>query len=283
MPKAEWSASPSELLRVGDGFVLADVDTSSTPGITGSKRDGARILAATAPELSDQQERLFAASRFDGQRSMLLVLQAMDTAGKGGIVQHVVGGISPEGVRAYGFTKPTPEELSHDFLWRIRRQLPGAGIVGVFDRSHYEDVLVTRARSLVEPEVIERRYGLINDFESELVASGTTVVKVMLHIGLDEQRARLQARLDDPTKQWKYNPGDLDERSLWPQYQEAYQVALTKTSTPDAPWYVVPADHKWYARIAVQRILLDAFHGLDLGWPKADYDVAAEKERLAQS
>jgi PPK2 family polyphosphate:nucleotide phosphotransferase len=283
MSKATWTGSPTELLTVGPGFVLADVDTSSTPGIVASKKDGERILADSAAELADQQERLFADSRMGGTRSLLLVIQAMDTAGKGGIVQHVVGGISPEGVRAYGFKKPTPEELEHDFLWRIRKQLPGAGIVGVFDRSHYEDVLVARVRKLAEPEVIEQRYRLINDFEAELVASGTTIVKVMLHLGFDEQKARLAARLDDPTKHWKYNPGDLDERAFWPQYQEAYQLALEKTSTPDAPWHVVPADRKWYARIAVQRLLLDALRGLKLEWPVADYDVDAEKARLAAS
>lgn len=281
--KATWIGDPGELLRVGPGFALADVDPASTPGIRTDKASGANLLTANAPELADQQERLFAESRFGGTRSVLLVLQAMDSAGKGGIVQHVIGGISPEGVKVFGFKKPTKEELGHDFLWRVRKQLPPAGFVGVFDRSHYEDVLIARVRSLATPEVIIERYQQIIDFERELVASGTTVVKVMLQISLDEQKARLQARLDEPDKNWKYNPGDLDERALWSQYQEAYQLALEKTSTADAPWFVVPANRKWYARIAVQRLLLDAFHRLELDWPTVGYDVAAEKARLAAS
>ncbi len=283
MTKATWSGDLGELLAVGPGFALADVDPSSTPGITADKAFGRKLLATKAPELADQQERLFAESRFGGIRSVLLVLQAMDSAGKGGIVQHVIGGISPEGVKAFGFKKPTKEELSHDFLWRVRKQLPPVGFVGVFDRSHYEDVLIARVRSLASPEVIAERYQQIQDFESELVASGTTIVKVMLQISLDEQKARLQARLDRADKNWKYNPGDLDERALWPQYQEAYQLALEKTSTADAPWFVVPANHKWYARIAVQQLLIDAFHRLELDWPTVDYDLAAEKARLVAS
>ncbi|GAB2454075.1 PPK2 family polyphosphate:nucleotide phosphotransferase [Conyzicola lurida] len=273
----------SDSLRVGPGFSLADVDPASTPGFDGGKKAGARALAAGADELSDLQERLFADSLFGGRRSVLLVLQAMDTAGKGGIVRHVVGAVNPQGVRAFGFKSPTDEEKRHDFLWRVRKQLPPPGYIGVFDRSHYEDVLIHRVRGFSTPSQIEERYGLINDFESELVANGTTLVKVMLHISREEQKKRLTERLERPEKHWKYNPGDVDERLLWPAYQEAYQIALERTSTPDAAWSVVPADHKWFARLAVQRLLLDALRGLDLGWPAADYDVEAEKARLAAS
>jgi PPK2 family polyphosphate:nucleotide phosphotransferase len=280
MAQSAWKSSPSELLRVGQGFVLADVDTSSTPGIDGGKKTGEKILAKRAAELNDLQERMWAESRYGGRRSLLLVLQAMDTAGKGGILEHVVGAISPEGVRAYAFKKPTEEELAHDFLWRVRKQLPTPGVVGVFDRSHYEDVLIGRVRNLAEPAVIAQRYAQIAEFEQEVVASGTTIVKVMLHISEAEQKARLTDRLERTDKQWKYNPGDLDERALWPQYQEAYQLAVQKTSTADAPWFVVPADHKWYARIAVQQLLLDALRGMKLDWPRVDYDVEAEKARL---
>ena len=281
MAQSAWKSSPGELLRVEQGFVLADVDTSSTLGIDGSKKAGEKILAENAAELNDLQERMWAESRYGGRRSLLLVLQAMDTAGKGGILEHVVGGISPEGVRAYAFKKPTEEELAHDFLWRVHKQLPTPGVVGVFDRSHYEDVLIGRVRNLAEPTVIAQRYALIAEFEQEVVASGTTIVKVMLHISEAEQRARLADRLERTDKQWKYNPGDLDERALWPQYQEAYQLAVQKTSTADAPWFVVPADHKWYARIAVQQLLLDALRGMKLDWPRVDYDVEAEKARLS--
>lgn len=270
----------SALQPVGDGFVLADIDTSSTPGVT-SRKDAEAEVDANHDELGSLQERLWAESKFGGERNVLLVLQAMDTAGKGGIVRHVVGGVDPQGVRIHAFKAPTDEERQHDFLWRVRRELPGPGIIGVFDRSHYEDVLIHRVRGFSTPEAIEERYGVINDFEASLAASGTTVIKVMLHISKDEQKARLTERLERPDKHWKYNPGDVDERMLWDQYQEAYQIALTRTSTDAAPWYVVPADRKWYARWAVQGLLLEALRGLDPQWPAADYDVEAEKARLA--
>ena len=280
MKKTEWTKDPGQRLRVGPGFDLAGADSTSTPGFKGGKSAGEALLEAGRAELGSLQEQIWAESRFGGRRCVLLVLQAMDTAGKGGIVKHVASAVDPQGVNVYGFKKPTSEELAHDFLWRVRRQLPAPGELGVFDRSHYEDVLIARVRNLAQPAVIEQRYGQINDFERELVDSGTTVVKVMLHISADEQKARLLARLDDPQKHWKFNPGDLDERALWPRYRDAYQVALERTSTADAPWFVVPADHKWYARLAVQHLLLDALRGLHLTWPVAGYDVAAEKARL---
>jgi len=276
----------SALSPVAAGFTLASVDTASTPGIDAQKKSdrkkrAEKELAANVGELGMLQEKLFAESTAGGARSVLLVLQAMDTAGKGGIIRHVVGGVDPQGVHLHAFKSPTDEEKSHDFLWRVRRELPRPGQIGVFDRSHYEDVLIHRVRGFSTPEVIEERYGIIADFERELVAAGTTIIKVMLHISADEQKARLRERLDRPDKNWKYNPGDVDERQHWDAYQEAYQIALTRTSTPDAPWYVVPADHKWYARWAVQGLLLDALRTLDPQWPAADYDVDAEKERLA--
>jgi PPK2 family polyphosphate:nucleotide phosphotransferase len=198
-------------------------------------------------------------------------------------VQHVMGGITPEGLHAYAFKKPTEQELSHDFLWRVRKQLPAAGMIGVFDRSHYEDVLVERVHQLSPAAEIESRYGMIVDFERELADAGTTIVKVMLHISPDEQKARLEDRLDRVDKQWKYNPGDLVERALWPQYMEAYQLAIERTATVTAPWYVVPANAKWYARVAVQQILLETMRGLDLAWPTVNYDIDAEKKKLAAS
>lgn len=281
MAKSMWMVEPEETLRVGAGFSLAEVDPSATPGAN-DKDDAKDELNRVHHELGDLQERLYAESKFGGDRKVLLLLQAMDTAGKGGIIRHVVGGVDPQGVRIHAFKAPTDEEKTHDFLWRIRRELPPAGYIGVFDRSHYEDVLIHRVRGFSTPEVIEERYGLITQFEQELVADDTTIIKVMLHIGADEQKARLQERLDRPDKNWKYNPGDLDERALLPAYMEAYQVALERTSTADAPWYVVPADHKWYARVAVQRLLLNAMRQLDPQWPAADFDVEAEKARLAQ-
>ncbi|MDH6182008.1 PPK2 family polyphosphate:nucleotide phosphotransferase [Microbacteriaceae bacterium SG_E_30_P1] len=270
------------LTPVDAGFVLADLDPGSTPGMS-DKKHAARDLDSRRATLDKLQERLFAESRFGGTRSVLLVLQAMDTAGKGGIVRHVVGGIDPQGVHIHAFKAPTDEEKAHDFLWRIRKQLPQPGSIGVFDRSHYEDVLIHRVRGFSPPEVIEERYGIINNFEAEVAASGTTIVKVMLHISKDEQKKRLLERLDRPDKHWKFNPGDIDERLLWEKYQEAYQIAITRTSTTDAPWFVVPANHKWYARWAVQGLLLDAMTRLDPQWPAADYDVDAERARLLAS
>jgi PPK2 family polyphosphate:nucleotide phosphotransferase len=265
------------------GFTLDAIDPGSTQGFDGGKTAGTQALADGAGEFSRLQEQLFAQSLRGATRSVLLVVQAMDTAGKGGIVDHVLGQVNPQGVQAFSFKAPTDEEKQHDFLWRIRRRLPTPGHIGVFDRSHYEDVLIHRVRGLSTPAVIEQRYGIINDFEAEVAATGTTIIKVMLHISAAEQKDRLAKRLDDPTKQWKYNPADVDERALWPAYMETYQVAIERTSTPIAPWYVVPADHKWFARLAVRGLLVDALQRLELDWPAADFDVEAEKERLARS
>jgi PPK2 family polyphosphate:nucleotide phosphotransferase len=270
-----------DVLRARKGFSLAEIDTGSTPGFDGGKKDGAAALAAGVPTLSTLQEMLFANSRYGDNRKILLILQAMDTAGKGGIVRHVVGAVDPQGISHVAFKAPTPAERRHDFLWRIRGHLPAAGVIGVFDRSHYEDVLIARVRGLASPEVIESRYDQINAFEQEAADDDTTIIKVMLHISADEQKSRLAQRLARPDKYWKYNPGDVDERMLWPAYQEAYQVAIERTSTAAAPWYVVPADHKWYARLAVQHLLVDALQRMDLHWPPAAFDVEAEKKRLA--
>lgn len=273
-----------DLLHAGSGIDLAAIDTSATPGFDGDKTDGEEALAAGAKELADLQEQLFAASRTGGDtRRVLLVLQAMDTAGKGGIVKHVVGAVDPQGVAFASFKAPTAEERAHDFLWRIRPRVPGPGMIGVFDRSHYEDVLIHRVRELTPLSEVETRYPLIVDFEKELVDAGTTIVKVMLHISKDEQKERLTERLERPDKYWKYNPGDVDERAHWDGYMDAYRIAIERTSTSDAPWYVVPADRKWYARLAVQNLLIDALRGLNLEWPPADFDVAAEQKRLAGS
>ncbi len=266
---------------IGSGFRLADVDPASSPGI--KREDAERQLVESAEELSALQERLFAASKGGGTRRVLLVLQGIDTAGKGGIIRHVVGLVDPQGVRITAFKAPSEEERAHDFLWRIRRALPEPGYVGVFDRSHYEDVLIHRVRGLTPLPEIEARYGIIRDFEAELVAGGTLVRKVMLQISRDEQKARLQERLERPDKHWKFNPADIDERLRWDDYQAAYQIALERTTTPEAPWYVLPANRKWYARWAVHRILLDALREIDPRWPLADFDVEHEQARLAAS
>jgi len=279
-----WTDDATGILRVGEGFRLADVDPHSTPGYAGDKKSGERDLAAGIGALGQLQERLFAESRSgDTTASVLLVLQAMDSAGKGGIVRHVVGGVDPQGVELAAFKAPTAEEREHDFLWRIEKHLPQPGYIGVFDRSHYEDVLIGRVRELAPAEEIERRYDAINEFEAHVTGSGTRIVKVMLHISPEEQKERLMERLERPDKYWKFSPGDVDERMLWPQYMQAYQTVFDRTSTDHAPWYVVPAHRKWYARLAVQELLLDALEEIDPQWPAAGFDIEAEKKRLAAS
>lgn len=273
----------ADALRLPAGPVdLTTIDTDAAPGFDGSKSDGKAALLAMGEELADLQERLWAQRTVGAERRVLLVLQGMDTSGKGGVLRHTIGLVDPQGVRITSFKAPTEEERAHDFLWRIERGLPSAGFIGVFDRSHYEDVLIARVRGLAEPDEIERRYGAINDFEARLAGEGVSIVKCMLHISADEQRERLAERLANPAKHWKYNPGDLDERAHWPAYRAAYETVLERTSTQVAPWHVVPSDKKWFRNLAVGQLLLDTLRGLDLQWPAADFDVAAEQQRLAQ-
>lgn len=254
----------TQTLRVDEGFRLADLDPDAKPGYDQGKARGVADLAARLADLNVLQERLFAESRAGvAKDAVLLVLQAMDSAGKGGIVRHVVGGVDPQGVALAAFKAPTAEEREHDFLWRIEKRLPDPGFIGVFDRSHYEDVLIGRVRELAPPAEIERRYDAINEFEARVAASGTRIVKVMLHISPEEQKTRLMERLDRPDKHWKYNPGDVDERLVWPQYMQAYQTVFDRTSTAVAPWHVIPANAKWYARLAVQELLLAALEDID--------------------
>jgi PPK2 family polyphosphate:nucleotide phosphotransferase len=274
---------PSGTLAAGHGFTLADVDPDSTPGYPGGKSDGQALLADLDGKLATLQEKLFAEAKFGGTKRVLLILQAMDTAGKGGIVAHVVGAMDPQGVQLKAFKAPTDEEKSYDFLWRIEKEVPAAGMVGVFDRSHYEDVLIHRVHRWASPEELERRYTAINEFEARLADSGTRIVKVMLNISRDEQKARLLARLDDPSKHWKYSSGDLKERAFWDDYMAAYQAAFDKTHTEVAPWHVIPANKKWYARIAVQQLLLQAMEDLHLEWPAAEFDVDMERSLVERS
>ena len=270
-----------DALRLPAGPVdLTAIDTEGTAVFDGDKADGEEALGALGPELADLQERLFAERTAGGRRSLLLVLQGMDTSGKGGVLRRTVGLVDPQGVKITGFKTPTEEERAHDFLWRIRKAVPGPGLIGVFDRSHYEDVLIARVHELAPADEIERRYDAINAFEQELVDAGTTVVKCMLHVSAAEQKERLLARLDDPTKHWKFNPNDIDERARWAAYREAYEIALERTSTEAAPWYVVPADRKWYRNLAVGHLLLEILRSLDPQWPVADFDVEEQKKRL---
>jgi len=268
-------------LRLPDGFTKpTSLPAGATPGFKGGKKAGAKLMAQTAPKLAELQERLFAAGRTGDDRRILLVLQGMDTAGKGGTISHVTSMVNPQGLAITSFKAPTAEERAHDFLWRIRRALPGPGIIGVFDRSYYEDVLIVRVHELAPRSTWFSRYDSINNFEADLAEDGVTVIKCFLHVSPDVQRERLLARLDDPTKYWKYNPADIDQRGFWGEYAAAYDDALTRCSSDVAPWFVIPSDHKWYRNLAVSQLLLEHLEKLDLGWPKPAFDPAAESRRL---
>lgn len=275
------TVSIREALRVRPGTVnLAGYDPAATPHAPGKKASKkAKTLtdtAASAASLAELQERLWA----ERTRSVLLVLQGIDTSGKGGVVNHVVGLLGPASVKITAFGKPTPEETAHHFLWRIRRALPAPGVVGVFDRSHYEDVLVPRVHDTVPEAEWRRRYEEINAFEADLVTGGTTVVKCFLNITYAEQRERLLARLDDPTKHWKFHESDIDERAYWTDYQAAFTAMLQHCSTDVAPWYVVPSDRKWYRNWAVEQILREALEELDPKYPEIDLDIPRLRRRL---
>ena len=275
------------LLRCPRGPVdiRRDFDPRATPLFPGrGKADMAKATAALEPRLDDLQERLYAAARGVAPQpaGVLLVLQGMDTAGKGGVVRHVIGLVDPQGVHIQAFKQPTPEEKRHDFLWRVRRALPAPGQLGIFDRSHYEDVLVGRVEGLAPADEIEARYGLINEFERQVADMGTRIVKCFLNVSRGEQRKRLAARLDDPRKYWKYNPGDLAVRAKWDDYMTAYGLALERCNEDYAPWYVIPSDHKWYRNWAIAQLLVETLGTMNLTWPPANFDVAAEKARLRE-
>jgi len=251
------------------------VDPDASPGADRERAEDE--LPDLRERLGDLQERLWA----EGTRSLLLVLQGMDTSGKGGTVGHVCSSMNPAGVDVAAFKKPTEEELAHDFLWRIDQHLPDPGEIVVFDRSHYEDVLVVRVHGLVDEPTWRARYDRINAFERGVVEAGTTIVKCFLHISYDEQRERLLARLDDPTKHWKFRERDIDERALWQDYMAAYDDAIARCSTDEAPWFVIPADHKWYRDWAIGTLLVETLERMDPRYPPTDLDVPALKARLA--
>ena len=259
---------------------VSDDTARDTPGVK-SRKKAERQLFKMAGKLADLQEMLYAEGRSGGTRRLVVLLQGTDASGKDGSVKHVIGLVNPAGVRITSFGKPTKEELRHDFLWRVEKAVPPAGYIGVFNRSQYEDVLVVRVHDLVPPEQWEQRYDLINAWEAKHVAAGVTFLKVYLHISYEEQRERLLARLDDPSKHWKVNPGDIDERALWPAYREAYAEMLRRCSTDLAPWYVVPADRKWYRNWALSRLLLETFESMDPKLPlRPELDIAGMRAAL---
>jgi PPK2 family polyphosphate:nucleotide phosphotransferase len=273
--------SVRETFRVAAEPDLAAVDPRRRPVGPKDKAAAADDMVDVGSRLDELQEALYAEATGGGERRVLLVLQGMDTSGKGGVIRHVGGLVNPQGLHIATFKKPTPEEQAHHFLWRIRNQVPAPGRIGVFDRSHYEDVLVTRVDGIVPEEVWRRRFEEINAFEAELTQQGVTIIKCMLHISPAEQAERLLARLDDPGKRWKYDPGDLDARAKWPAYMQAYTDVLRHCDSDAAPWYVVPADRKWYRNWVIAGLLAETLADLDPRFPQPDFDVDAERARLA--
>ncbi len=257
---------------------LKDFDPDDSSEFDGKKKAGKEALLKVNAEIETLQEQMFA----EGKRRLIVLVQAMDTAGKDGVIRHVFDGVNPSGVRVAAFKTPTPLELSHDYLWRIHKQTPAKGEIVIFNRSHYEDVLVVRVHSLVPKDVWSKRFDHINNFEKLLVDEGTTILKFFLNIDLQEQSRRFLARVEDPTKQWKFNPGDLEERKLWTQYMEAYEDVLNRTSTEYAPWYVIPSNKKWYRNLLIANILRDTLKGFKMSYPEPPADLEGYHKKLLE-
>ncbi|MCW5694171.1 MAG: polyphosphate kinase 2 family protein [Pseudolabrys sp.] len=269
-----------------DTFKLADHDPGDTAGLTIDKGDAKDLLKEGIDKLSDLQEKLYADNRW----SVLIVLQAMDAAGKDSLIEHVMSGVNPQGVQVFSFKEPSKEELDHTFLWRIAQRAPERGRIGIFNRSHYEEVLVVR----VHPEYLKaqrlpdtangkdiwhQRFDDIRGFEKHLARNGTLILKFFLNVSRDEQRKRFLDRIDEPAKRWKFSMGDVKERALWPKYMEAYEDMIRETSTPEAPWYVIPADHKWFSRLVVSAAIVDAIENLKLEFPRIEGAALEELEK----
>ncbi|MBS0533795.1 MAG: polyphosphate kinase 2 family protein [Proteobacteria bacterium] len=267
-------------------FKLATHDPADTAGLSIDKGDAKDLLQEGIERLSDLQEKLYADNRW----SVLIVLQAMDAAGKDSLIEHVMSGVNPQGVQVFSFKQPSQEELDHTFLWRIAKSVPERGRIGIFNRSHYEEVLAVR----VHPEYLKaqrlpdkpngkdiwhQRFDDIRGFEKHLARNGTLILKFFLNVSRNEQRKRFLDRIDEPAKRWKFSIGDVTERALWPKYMDAYEDAIRETSTPEAPWYVIPADHKWFSRLVVAAAIADAMEGLKLEFPKVEGAALAELEK----
>ena len=257
------------LVKPGTTVNLSEWDPNDTGKFKGGKKAGLAQVEALNNKLETLQELLYAQHK----HKVLIILQAMDTGGKDGVIRRVFDGVNPSGVRVASFKAPTPEELAHDFLWRIRKQVPNEGEMVIFNRSQYEDVLVVRVHNLVPPEVWGARFDQINAFERELVENGTTILKFYLHIDIEEQKERLQARLDDPTKRWKFRLGDLEERKRWPEYMQAYEDVLSRTSTEVAPWHIVPANRKWFRDLVISSILVETLESLKMSYPAPEENL----------
>lgn len=293
-----WSVPPAERLLYRDGSVtgrapalagrswtLADIRGDETPGFHGDKDAGKRFVAISSTEIARYQQLLYANGTRGDRRRLLIVLQGMDASGKGGIVKHVFRQGDPMGIRYHGFGRPTPEEAAHDFLWRVRRALPGPGWIGVFDRSHYEDVVMPQVWDAAPEALWCERCERINDFEAELAADGCAIIKIFLVGSRERQREHFLARLDDPTKRWKFDPSDMDARERWDDYMAAWSRVFALTSTPAAPWHLVPADNRWYSRAVVSELLRTTLAGFNMQWPPLASDVDPDdiRRRLAEA
>ncbi len=270
MSKHDWDEIEHYRVHHGSDFSLADVDPDDRRCFPdGDKDAGRKQLTKDAEEQEARQRLLWA----DGRHGVLLVLQGMDTAGKDGTIRHVAGPLNPQGVAVANFKRPTPEEASHDYLWRVHAHVPARGMIGIFNRSHYEDLVVPRVLAHLSDDAFTERCDHVTAFERYLTSNGIAIVKVFLHISKDEQKDRLQSRLDNPEKNWKFEPGDLDTRKLWDDYQRVYSEVIARTSHAWAPWYVVPANHKWYRDLVVGQLLHRTLGGLDLAYPPPHPDL----------
>jgi len=249
-----------------DKFVLTTHNPADKSLFDGDKKAGAKLFKPLNQRLEALQELLYA----EGKHKILIVLQAMDAGGKDGTIRHVFDGLNPQGVKVQSFKKPTEDELAHDYLWRVHEHTPASGHISIFNRSHYEDVLVVRVKGFVPEAQWQRRYGHIRDFERLLAEEGTTIIKLFLNVSKEAQRERFQARLDDPEKHWKFRVSDLEDRELWDEFQQAYETAITETAAPHAPWYVIPADRKWYRNLVITQILINHLEGLAMSFPEAE-------------
>lgn len=269
-------ASETYVVKPGSKVELTQIETDDRSLCDHGKKGHYDKLENLQEELGEMQNILYA----EGKKKLLVVIQAMDTGGKDGCVKSVFSRVDPKGIKVSSFKKPSELEMSHDYLWRIHQHAPVSGMVSVFNRSHYEDIIAVKVKNIFPELVWSKRYRHIVEFERMLVEEGTKIVKIFLHISKDEQKERLQARLDDPAKNWKFNPGDLDDRAKWDDFMKGYEEIFEKTSTDHAPWYIIPADRKWYRNLVVSQIIIDALKSLDMSYPEIDWDPTEMNSKL---
>ena len=277
---AVWSLPPAQLLRFHSHTHLVDIDAGSKPGFDGDQEAGERFIADSSSEIANYQRLMYANGIHGDTHRVLIVLQGMDASGKGGIVRHVFSQVDPMGIHYHGFGKPSEEDLAHDYLWRIRRELPSNGWISIFDRSQYEDIVMPRITGSLPEETWRARYGQINDFEAELAGSGCAIIKIFLVSSRQAQRQHFLRRLDDPTRYWKFDPSDLEARDRWDDYMAAWQEVFERTSTSITPWYLIPADKRWYSRMVVSELLRTTMKNFNQTWPPLDADRDEALARL---